>query len=172
MDNKISEGFQDMESEIYLQVSNEVENVIGNQQSFDQVIQDLKQNNKALNENLKELNDLVLLIQRILGYDFGEEITSLQDSIGSYSTVKDPLFDSWILYQFNPDTNACDIRELFNTKNEAVKVYQSKNLHIQYNQEGTRERGDVGLMVHQKTVFFESNIHRWTNWGGEAEINL
>ena len=116
---------------------------------------------------------MVLLIQRILGYDFGEEITDLQDAIGSTTVVtRDPLYDMWILYQFNPETNGCDIQEVFGTKVEAVRIYQEKNLHIQYNQQGTRDKGDVGLVVHRKSVYFESNIHKWTNWGGEANINL
>lgn len=86
--------------------------------------------------------------------------------------MRDPFLDSWILYQFNDQTHSCDIKEVFRTKDLAVEAYQAKNLHIQYNQAGTREVGDVGLVVHQKTVYFESNVHKWTNWGGEAEINL
>ena len=80
----------------------------------------------------------------------------------------DEFFDKWILYQFNKNTNECSLRYVLPELKDAVQLYKEKNLHIE-TIDGQRTSGDLGLVVHKGTAYFESNIDRWTSWGASAE---
>jgi hypothetical protein len=61
---------------------------------------------------LDELNEMALHIQRKLGYPLCDEADCFP---GSNSFSSNPLSDMWILYQFNTETNLCDLKEIFQT---------------------------------------------------------
>lgn len=95
---------------------NEVDNAMAHQVSFDTAIAALTQSNTDLTEQLDELNDMALHIQRMIGNDYAGAPAQGEGLEVSGGSTANPLWNMWILYQYDVNKHNCGIKEFYFTK--------------------------------------------------------
>lgn len=125
-----------------------------------------------IDAKLKRLDHKIKTIMQMLGYfqnDGGLE-SELSGSL-SMRQKKDDFNDKWILYQYDKESRECSLRYVLPELADTIDLYKGKNLHLE-TVDKERMSGDLGLVVHKGTTYFESNINRWSSWGAKAEKQM